>query len=388
MLTRTTRLQLVAFAVIAVVVLAYTGFHYANLGRLFGLRGYYTVQLELSNTGGLFPNGDVTYRGVSVGRVSTLQLTPTGVIADLNISSSAPPIPSRLHAVVADLSAVGEEYVDLRPLTSQGPYLAQGSVIPRQATTIPLPVTSLLTSVNTLATSLPLASLRVVLNELATGFADQGVNIQALIDGQSKLVRAANSTISQSITLTEDSQTVLATQNAESAAFTSFAHDIRLFAGQLAASDSDLRRLAANGTGAATQTAGLITDISPSLGALIANLLTTSQVTLTRGSNLNELLSALPAAIAAGSTVITTNGAKFGVALTFFNPLPCTAGYQGTKIRNGLDTSPAPPLNTNARCTEPPSTGINVRGSANAPPGGGVPPAAAPGIAGLLGLTP
>jgi phospholipid/cholesterol/gamma-HCH transport system substrate-binding protein len=388
MLTRTTRLQLVAFAVIAVVVLAYTGFHYASLGRVFGLRGYYTVQLELSNTGGLFPNGDVTYRGVSVGRVGALQLTPTGVVADLHISSSAPPIPSRLHAVVADLSAVGEEYVDLRPLTSAAPYLAQGSVIPRQATTTPLPVTSLLTSVNTLATSLPLASLRVVLNELATGFADQGVNIQALIDGQSKLVRAANSTISESITLTEDSQTVLATQNAESAAITSFAHDIKLFAGQLAASDADVRRLVANGPGAATEVAGLITDISPSLGALIANLLTTSQVSLTRGANLTELLSALPAAIAAGSTVITTKGARFGVALTFFTPLPCTAGYQGTKIRNGLDTSPPPPLNTSAKCAESPKSGVNVRGSGNAPPGGGVPPAAAPGIAGLLGLTP
>ena len=387
MLTRTTRIQLVAFAVIAVVVLAYTAFHYASLGRYFGLRGYYTVQLDLSNAGGIFPNGDVTYRGVSVGRVGTLQLTPDGVVADLNISSSAPPIPAHLHAVVADLSAVGEEYVDLRPLTSQGPYLAQGSVIPRDATTIPLPVTSLLTSVNTLATSLPLASLRVVLNELATGFADQGVNIQKLIEGQSKLVRAANSTISQSIALTEDSQVVLATQNAEAAAFTSFAHSLKLFAGQLAASDSDLRRLVANGPAAATEVAGLVSDISPSLGALIANLLTTSQVSLTRGNNIEELLSALPAAIAAGSTVITKNGAKFGVALTFFNPLPCTAGYQGTKIRNGLDTSPGPPLNTKARCTSPPSV-TGVRGSANAPPGGGVPPAAAPGMAGLLGVTP
>jgi len=388
MLTRTTRIQLVAFAVIAVLVLAYTGFHYASLGRLIGLRGYYTVQMDLSNAGGIFPNGDVTYRGVSVGRVGALRLTPTGVVADLNISSSAPPIPAQLHAVVADLSAVGEEYVDLRPTTTTGPYLAEGSVIPRENTVIPLPVTSLLNSVNTLATSLPLASLRVVLNELAIGFANQGVNIQELIDGQSKLVRAASATVSQSITLTEDSQTVLATQNAESAAFTSFAHNIRLFAGQLAASDPDLRRLVANGTPAATQVAGLITDISPSLGALIANLLTTSEITLTRGSNLTELLSALPAAIAAGSTVITTKGARFGVALTFFNPLPCTAGYEGTKIRNGLDTSPGPPLNTNARCTSPPSTGKNVRGSANAPPGGGVPAAASPGIAGLLGVAP
>ena len=80
--------------------------------------------------------------------------------------------------------------------------------------------------------------------------------------------------------------------------------------------------------------------------------------------------------------MITSKGARFGVALTFFNPLPCTAGYQGTKVRNGLDTSPGPALNTNARCTSPASSGINVRGSAHAPS-----PDSA-GVAALLGLSP
>jgi len=388
MLTRTTRIQIVVFAVIGAVVIAYTGLRYASLGRFLGLRGYYVVQLELANTGGIFPQADVTYRGVSVGRVGAVRLTPAGVEADLDISNSSPPIPADLRASVADLSAVGEQYVNLRPVTSQGPYLAQGSVIPLRDTTLPLPVTGLLTSVNELATSVPPGSLQVVLNNLATGLDGTGPSLQALIDGQSKLVRAAGAALPQTDTLINDSQTVLATQNAESAAFTSFAASSRLFAAQLAASDSDLRQLIANGAPAATQVAGLITDNAPTLGALIANLLTVSQITLTRGPAITETLSALPAAIAAGSTVITSKGARFGVALTFFNPLPCTAGYQGTKIRNGLDTSPGPPLNTGARCTSPPSSGIDVRGSANAPSGGGVPPAAQAGLARLLGLNP
>ena len=126
MLTRTTRIQLVVFAVIAVLVMGYTGFHYANLGRLLGLRGYYTVQMELANAGGIFPQADVTYRGVSVGRVGAVRLTSTGVEADLNISNSAPPIPADLQASVADLSAVGEQYVNLRPATSSGPVPHRG----------------------------------------------------------------------------------------------------------------------------------------------------------------------------------------------------------------------------------------------------------------------
>jgi len=387
MLTRATRIKLVVFGVIAVLVIGYTGFHYANLGRLIGARGYYTVQMELANAGGIFPQADVTYRGVSVGRVGVVRLTPTGVEADLNISNTAPPIPADLKASVSNLSAVGEQYVDLRPATSSAPYLTQGSVIPRRDTNLPLPVTSLLTSVNELATSIPLNELRIVLNNLAIGFGGTSTSLQALIHGQSTFIRASGSAVTQTNTLIEDGQTVLATQNAEAAAFRSFAASSRLFAGQLVASDADLRRLFANGAPAATQVAGLITDNTPALGALIANLLTTAQITLTRGAALEETFSALPAAIAAGSTVITKGGqfgnARFGVALTFFNPLPCTAGYQGTKIRNGLDTSPGPPLNTNARCTEPASTGINVRGSAHAPS-----PDPSRGLAGLLGVSP
>jgi phospholipid/cholesterol/gamma-HCH transport system substrate-binding protein len=379
MLKRSTRIQLVVFIVIAVLVIGYTAFRYANLGRLFGLRGYYVVQLELANGGGIFPQADVTYRGVSVGRVGAVRLTSTGVEADLDISNAAPPIPADLQATVADLSAVGEQYVNLRPATGTGPYLTQGSVIPRRDTQLPLPVTSLLTSINQLATSVPLGELRTVLDNLATGFGGTGPSLQALIDGQARFVGAAGAALPQTDTLIQAGQTVLQTQNAEAGAFRSFAASARLFAQQLVSNDADLRRLFANGAPAAIQLAGLITDNTPTLGALIANLLTTAQLTLTRGAALEESFSALPAAIAAGSTVITSHGARFGVALTFFNPLPCTAGYQGTKIRNGLDTSPGPPLNINARCTSPASSGIDVRGSAHAPDSG---------MASLLGVTP
>jgi phospholipid/cholesterol/gamma-HCH transport system substrate-binding protein len=387
MLTTATRIKLAVFALIAVLVVGYTGLHYASLGRYVGLPGYYVVHLELAQAGGIFPNADVTYRGVSVGRVGAVQLTATGVEADLNISDSAPPIPARLQAAVADLSAVGEQYVDLRPDTASGPYLTAGSVIPQRDTQLPLPVTSLLTSLNTLATSLPLSTLRALLNQLATGLQGQGDDLAAILDGNHALVGALSATVPQTISLINAGKTVLATQIAESGELNSFAASARLLAQQLKTSDPDLRKLITAGPQAAAQVADLLANTNPGLAVLVANLLTTSEVTLTRGSALDELLSVLPADVAAGNTVITNNGANFGLAVTFFNPLPCTAGYGGTVYRNGLDTSPPPPLNTSAGCTEPVSKG-EVRGPANAPSGGGVPPAAQPGLAQLLGVNP
>lgn len=383
MLTRATRLRLIVFAVIGALIIGYAWFHYANLGRYLGLRGYYVVRLDMANSGGLYTGADVTYRGVSVGRVGPMRLTGTGIEVDLDISDSAPPIPANIRAAVADLSAVGEQYVDLRPVTSTGPFLTEGSLIPRAQ--LPLPVTSLLISVNSLATSLPLAQLRQLTNELATGFAGQGGNLGALIDGNKALARAALATAPRVNKLVADAREVLATQIAQTSALQSFGQNALLLARELADSNSSLRKLLIAGPQAAAQVADLLSETNPSLGELIANLLTTSEVTLTRGKALDELLSALPADIAIGSTVINDRGSQFGLALTFFNPLPCI--YAGTTYRNGLDTSPAP-LNTSAGCALSAGSGVDVRGSAHAPSGGGVPPAASPGLASLLGVSP
>ncbi|HEY1617423.1 MAG TPA: MlaD family protein [Streptosporangiaceae bacterium] len=387
MLTRATRIKLVAFAVVAILIIGYTGVHYAKLGRYVGLRGYYVVHLELANAGGLFPNSDVSYRGVPVGRVSVLSLTPSGVQATLDINDSAPRIPARLQAAVADLSAVGEEYVDLRPQGGTGPYLRNGSVIPQRETQLPLPVTSMLVSINELATSVPLTSLRTVVDQLGTAFQGQGDHFRQLVGGSSSLVKASAATLPQTIKLINDSRTVLRTQVSETQALDSFAHSAKLLAGRLAESNSDIRRLIIQAPRAATQIADLLAETNPGLAVMIANLLTTSELTGTRLTDLNELFSVLPAAVAAGSTVISAQGAKFGMALTFFDPLPCVAGYGGTQYQNGLDTLPAP-LNTSAACSLPASSGIDVRGSAHAPSGGPVPNPARPGLARLLGISP
>lgn len=385
MLTLMTRAKLVVFAVIAMLVIGYTGIHYANVGRYVGLPGYYVVTANLAQGGGLYPNADITYRGVSVGRVGSMSLTATGISVQLDISNSAPPIPANSQAVVADLSAVGEQYLDLRPRTGSGPYLTAGSVIRQADTQIPPPVTNLLSSVDALANSLPAKSLQTVVSQLGEAFNGQGPNLQLLLDASDSFTQAASSSIVPTDSLIGDGQTVLATQEQETQAIEAFGTDAQLLAQQLDSSDSDLRALITITPQAAEQVTSLLQDNDPDLGLTLANLLTTSDLASTRQPALQELLSVLPAAVAVGSTAITQNGpASFGLTLTFFDPLPCTDGYLGTSgspgttYRNGLDTStPAPPLNVNASCTEKPSQG-EVRGPANAPSGGGVPTPATP----------
>lgn len=380
MLTRTIVAKNIAFLIVAVLVLGWIGVHYADLGRYVGLRGYYTVRVELPETGGLFTNADVTYRGVPVGRVGPIRLTADGVEAELRIKDSAPRIPDRLTAAVTDLSAVGEQYLDLRPATAKGPYLHDGSRIARGDASVPAPVTTLLTSVDTLAGSVPLQSLRTVVDEFGTAFAGQAGNLQSLLDSSGHFIDVASTSLPDDTRLMNDARTVLHTQADESAAITSFASSANQLAAQLDASDTDLRRLITAAPQAATQVTALLRDVGPDLSVVLANLLTTSDIAVTRQDGIREFLVQVPKVVAAGSTAITPQGARFSMAATFFSPLPCTSGYGGTAYRNGLVTTPpATAFNTAARCTAPASSGIDVRGSAHAPDGGGVPAAAQPG---------
>ncbi|MFJ1709511.1 MlaD family protein [Kitasatospora sp. NPDC088346] len=381
MLTLATRLKNLAFLVIAVLVLGFIAVQHADLGRYVGLRDSYRVDVELDRTGGLFEHADVTYRGVSVGRVGHLSLTPDGVRAELRISGSAPRIPSRLQAVVANLSAVGEQYLDLRPTTDQPPYLTDGSTIARADTATPAPVTDMLTHVDALVGSVPLQSLRTVVDEFGRAFDGQSDNLQALLDGSDRLVDAASAALPATTRLVVDTETVLRTQNDEADAIRAFATGARDLAGQLVRSDTDLRRVIATGPQAAAQVSALVKDLDPGLSVLLANLLTTAELGVTRQHGIEELLVRLPAVAAAGSTAVDADdGAHLGMAVTFFSPLPCTTGYGGTTYRNGLDTGPAPAFNTAAGCTAPASSGSSVRGSGNAPKGG-VPTPVAPATA-------
>jgi phospholipid/cholesterol/gamma-HCH transport system substrate-binding protein len=370
MLTTGTRIKIVAFLLISVAVIVYTGLRYAGLGRYVGLRGYYVVTVQLAEGGGIFTDAEVTYLGVPVGRVDAMRLTDTGVDVDLDIDDSAPDIPLSVRAVVTDRSAVGEQYVDLRPTADVAPYLADGAVIPRQDTALPPRVQTVLQDLDTLTSSVPSTSLRTVVNELYDATAGQGANLATLLDTGNRFTSAAAADLPSTTRLIEDSSTVLGTQADESAAIQRFGADAKLLAGRLAASDGDLRRLIAAAPPAADQLSGLLRETGPRLGTLLANLLTTADVAVTRQGALTEALSVTPQAVATGSSVINRDGVSFGMALTFFQPLPCTEGYGGTAERNGLVTSPSPPLNTTARCTLPASGGTEVRGSANAPRGG------------------
>jgi phospholipid/cholesterol/gamma-HCH transport system substrate-binding protein len=365
-ITRTVRLQLLALVLVTVVGVGYVGFRYANLGAIFGATTY-PVTMRMADSGGIFTGADVTYRGVSVGRVGALTLTADGVDVQLDIERSAPEIPADVDAAVRNLSAIGEQYVDLAPRSSSGAQLESGSVIPVANVSTPVPVEDLVVSLDGFVRSVPLDSLRTVVDQLGVGFSNTGEPLQKLLDTTSEFSRAATEALPQTTALLRDGRTVLTTQNEVSGQFKDFSASLALLAAQLKQSDPDLRNLIATAPQAGEQIRGLLRESGGGLGDTIANLLTVSRIAEPRQDNLRQVLTTYPGITAVGYTAAPGDGsAHLGLVINTFDPFPCARGYEGTPHRAGNDLEETP-VNPDAFCAEPKGSPTTVRGAQNAP---------------------
>ncbi|GAB2750112.1 MCE family protein [Amycolatopsis magusensis] len=364
-LTRKHRVQLLAFVVIAVVSVVYAGGNYAGLDRLFGARGY-VVTARLADSGGIFVNSEVTYRGVTVGKVIELVLRPDGVDVRLDLESDGPKVPADTAAVVANRSAVGEQYVDLRPLHENVPYLEEGSVITKDRTQIPASPDTVLSNLDSLVSSVDPESLRTVVDEAYLAFADAGPDLRVLLDTAGSFTATATEHLPETKALLADAKVVLDTQRRQGDNLVSLAGGLKEISAQLKESDPQLRKVIDDAPKLSRQVSEVLATSGTDLGVVFANLLTTAQITTVRVDSVEQLLVAYPV-ISAFSHSVTSNGeGHLGFVLNLFDPYSCTKGYEGTKQRPANDTSELP-ANTQAYCAEPPGSPTGVRGAQNAP---------------------
>ncbi|MET9574801.1 MlaD family protein [Streptomyces massasporeus] len=366
MITRTVKAQLLAFATVTAVGVSYVGAEYTGLVDGILDRGY-TVRADFSDSGGIFSGAEVTYRGVPVGRVGALRLSGSeGVSVALEIEDGAPRIPADTLAVVANRSAVGEQYVDLQPRRSGGPYLLDGSAIPREDTRVPLPVTDMVLSLDRLVTSVGKEDLRITVDELGEAFSGTGPRLSRLVDSGNALVESASDSLPETVSLIEDSRKVLKTQADQGSSIKSFSRDLAALTAELKSSDGDLRRLIGNAVPAGQEVNSLLRSTRPHLPVLLANLISGGQVTVARLPGVEQALVTFPVVVAGSHTVVPGDGTThFGLVLNADDPPPCTQGY-GTRRRDPADTGTRP-ANTDARCTAPRGGGTSVRGAQNAP---------------------
>jgi phospholipid/cholesterol/gamma-HCH transport system substrate-binding protein len=369
MISRRTKVQLMVFALITMVGVAFVGARYAQLDRLF-YDDSYPVTAHFAESGGIFQGAEVSYRGVTVGKVSKMELTNKGVNVVLDIQKGSGNIPSDTKAVVANRSAVGEQYVDLMPETKQGPYLHNGSQIPTAMTETPISSTKLMLDLDNTVNSVNRKSLRTVVSQMGTAFQGTGKDLGQIIDTSDSFIRTANNNFDVTTALLQNGNTVLNTQLAKESDIKAFSKDLSLVSDTLVNSDSDLRRVIENGSATANELRTFLEHNKVDLGQLINNMVTTGQITGKHINGTEMVLVVYPYVVAGGYTVVSKDpntglyDAHFGMILNQ-DPSVCHNGYQGTKQRTPYQTGNRP-MNTKAHCSEAQSQ-TSARGAQWAP---------------------
>ena len=363
MLTGRIKVQLVVFVVLALVATSYLGAKYVGINP-FG--SGYDVTVDLPNAGGTFDNGEVTYRGVPVGRIGELKATRTGTRLTLHIDGGAPRIPSDVRPFVANRSAIGEQYVDLRDGTASATALAGGDTLRAGAESQPPAVDEVLRSGTAFVDSVPTDSLKTVIDETYDATQGVGESFGSLLETSQRFEKSADRNFVATRGLIENSDRVLTTQQGASQSIRSFSEDLDTIATTLTSSDGGLRRLIESSPAAAREVDALFQDVGRPLGLLMSNLITPAEVFGINAGGVEDALVRAPRALSVGWVISQSRGINLGFTQNFFNPLPCTTGYGGTRVRPGLDTSKGQPFNLQAGCrSSDPSS--NARGPKSVP---------------------
>ncbi len=387
-MTRRIIIQMAIFAVIATTALVIMVLGYMRLPTLLGV-GQYRVTVELPETGGLYPRGNVTYRGVEVGEVKSVNLTDTGVAAVLSLNSNVK-IPADLDVEVHSVSSVGEQFVQLLPRRADGPVLKNGDVIPKDRTSVPTDINKVLDNTNRGLEAIPRDNLKTVIDEAYTAVGGLGPELRRLVSGSAALASDARANLDPLTTLIDQSKPVLDSQTDTAGSIQAWAANLASISRQLQNQDPAVAGILDNGPGAADEVRALFDRLQPTLPIVLANLVSIGEVAVAYQPGLEQLLVLLPQGTAVTQAVgvhkRNTKQDYMGDALEFnLNlaipllpapiplppqqiPPPCTTGFlpaQQQRIPTFQDY-PDRPVG-NLYCRVPQDAPFNVRGARNLP---------------------
>jgi phospholipid/cholesterol/gamma-HCH transport system substrate-binding protein len=268
----------------------------------------FAVTVLMPSAGGLYSGADVTYRGVTVGTVTSLNLSASQVAVKIGIDPGKN-IPDNGQVFVKQLSALGEQYLDFQPTSTSGPDLAAGTVIPASRVVLPIPIGTALVDLGALLKSLNPTSLQTVESFLSSAFVGTGPALRTIIVTGQRLFDALVAAQPETVNLVVDGKTDLRTLQATDGDLATFSKGLASLTGQLKNSNSDLQALIRNSQSAEQQLNPFLVANSASIAAVISSLATDAHVSDQFNPQVREIFQLLPvvsddlAAVAGGGVI-------------------------------------------------------------------------------------
>jgi len=265
---------------LALILVLASGYLIVGVLDVDPLRSPYLVRVELLQSGGLLPGQNVTLRGVRVGRVASVELAGQTVIATAAIEAGIR-IPDNGTVHAAALSAAGEQFLDFRPDTDAGPYLADGSVVRSDRTSSPVPMARMLETLSSTLVQVDPEKLRAITTELGVG-SEGPEKLADIIDGGIFLVSALDGILPQTVSLMHSSKVVLTTLGDAEPGLRATSADLAAVLGGLAGMSDGFEHLLDQAPGTFATMDAIIAQNSPTMVQLLGDLVTVTQMSRLR----------------------------------------------------------------------------------------------------------
>jgi phospholipid/cholesterol/gamma-HCH transport system substrate-binding protein len=391
-LTRFIRIQLALFTILTVIALVALGWYYLEVPRLVGL-GQYTLYADLPASGGLYRTANVTFRGIEIGKVTSVEPTEHGARATMTIQKQYK-IPIDASANVHSVSAIGEQFLDLVSTGNPGQYFRDGQTI--TTGTVPSEVGPALDAANKGLAVLPREKISSLLDETAQAVGGLGPSLQRLVDSTTNIASDFKNNLNPVNDIIQNSSPILDSQANSGDAIERWASNLNVIGAQVADQDAALR----SGLQQAAPTLDAVTNVfaktRDTLPQTLADLEIVIDLLKRYNRNVEQLLVAFPQGAAdaqmntifpgyalqhfalgaliagIGGSLLTSLIAPLAIppgAFTDLNsPPPCLTGYlPASQWRSPADTSMAP-LPHGLYCKIPKDfQGNTVRGARNLP---------------------
>ncbi|WP_141772939.1 MCE family protein, partial [Mycobacterium malmoense] len=325
MLTPFIRRQLVAFGILTVISLLVLGVYYLQIPSLAGI-GRYPLKAELPASGGLYPTANVTYRGITIGKVTDVEPTEHGAQATMSIDSRYK-IPADAIAHVHSVSAVGEQYLDLVSTGNPGKNLSPGQTITHG--TVPAEIGPALDTANRGLAVLPKDKIGSLLDETAQSVGGLGPALQRLVDSTQAIVGDFKTNITDINDIIANSGGILDSQVNSGSAIERWAHNLNRLGAQSAVNDRHVRGVLSQAAPTADQVNEVFSDVRDSLPQTLANLEVVFDLLKKYHAGAEQVLVFLPQ----GASIAQTVGVPFpgmaalDLALSINQPPPCLTGF-------------------------------------------------------------
>lgn len=331
--------------------------------RVNPLRSTYTVTVNLDRSGGLQPGNDVTLRGYRVGKVTGIELVDRGqsIAAKAEIDSTYR-IPVETAVAVQALSAAGEQYMDFRPGTEDGPYLSDGAVIEFDPEVVktPTPVWSVLDNTSALFDQVDPDKFAVILDELDIALSGGPDQLRGLVNGISLATAGLHSLLPQTTSLITNLQTITNTTSMAQPDLATLTSNSGVLFDQFNAANAELQSVLDAAPGQLASLGAVLDTTSDPITSLATNFVVITRAAQLRLPALRALFPSL--AVGAEALGVPAHDNEFHAVLDLWPRPYCT--YETPMIRNEVvQDGTLPRWNY---CVNPPP-GQLIRGAANAP---------------------